>query len=42
MIDLNHFVASVHYVNPLDINKSERMGAMERIAQAIPIHPDLL
>ncbi len=42
MMDRSYFVASVNHVNPLDINKSEPMGAVERIAQAIPIHPDLL
>ena len=42
MIDRSHFVASVHYVDPLDIIEIEEMGAIERIAQAIPINPDLL
>ncbi len=41
-MDRSHFVASVHHVNPLDINKLEQIHAIERIAQAIPIHPDLL
>ncbi len=42
MINPSHFVALVHHVNPLDINKREQRGAIERIAQAIPINPDLL
>ena len=32
MIERSHFVASVHHVNPLDINKIEPMGAIGRIA----------
>ena len=32
MIDRSRFVASVHNVNPLDIIKSEQMGAIERIS----------
>ncbi len=42
MMDRSHFVASVHHVNPLDIYKIEQMGAIERIAKAIPINHDLL
>ena len=42
MMDRGHFVAPVHHVNPLDINKIEQMGAIERTAKAIPFHPDLL
>ncbi len=41
MIDRSHFVASVSDVNPLENNKIERMGAIERIGQAISINPDL-
>ena len=42
MIDRSHFVASVHYANPLDINKIEQIHAIERFAKVIPINPDLL
>ena len=42
MMDRSPFVALVHHVNPLGINKSEQMGAIERIAQAMPINPELL
>lgn len=42
MMDRSPFVAPVNHVNPLDINKREQRGAMERIAQALPINPDRL
>ncbi len=32
MIDRSRFVASVHHVNPLDINKLGQIHAIERIA----------
>ena len=40
MMERSPFVAPVHRVNPLDINKSERKGATERMARAFPINPD--
>ncbi len=42
MIDRSHFVASVHYVYPLDINMIEQIHAIERFAKAIPVNPNLL
>ncbi len=42
MRNRRHFVGSVHRVNLLDINKIEKLNAIEWIAQAIPINPDLL
>ena len=42
MMDRSRFVASDPHVNPLDIKIIEPMGAMERIAQAMPIDPDPL
>jgi hypothetical protein len=41
-IDRSHIVASLDPVNPLDINKLEQIHAIVRIANAIPINPDLL
>ena len=41
-IDRSHFVALINPVNPLDINRIEQIHAIERIAKAIPLNPDLL
>ena len=42
MMERSHFVALVHYVNPLDINMIEQIHAIELIAYVIPINRDLL